>query len=53
MLDNMLFLARTDPASALRQRQELSAAEEVERIADYLKAWPAMQRSASMPREKV
>ncbi|EZI25384.1 heavy metal sensor histidine kinase [Pseudomonas extremaustralis] len=35
MLDNMLFLARTDPASALRQRQELSAAEEVERIADY------------------
>ena len=35
MLDNMLFLARTDPASALRQRQQLSAADEVERIADY------------------
>ncbi|MCF5724227.1 heavy metal sensor histidine kinase [Pseudomonas syringae] len=35
MLDNMLFLARTDPASALRQRQELCAADEVERIADY------------------
>jgi len=35
MLDNMLFLARTDPASALRQRQELDAAEEVERLADY------------------
>ena len=35
MLDNMLFLARTDPASALRQRQELSAAEEVQRLADY------------------
>lgn len=35
MLDNMLFLARTDPASALRQRQELSAADEVARIADY------------------
>ena len=35
MLDNMLFLARTDPASAMRQRQELSAADEVERIADY------------------
>ncbi|TKJ65680.1 two-component sensor histidine kinase [Pseudomonas sp. CFBP13506] len=35
MLDNMLFLARTDPASALRQRQELSAADEVQRIADY------------------
>ncbi|PRA33643.1 heavy metal sensor histidine kinase [Pseudomonas poae] len=35
MLDNMLFLARTDPASALRQRQELNAADEVERIADY------------------
>ncbi|TFY86538.1 HAMP domain-containing protein [Pseudomonas kairouanensis] len=35
MLDNMLFLARTDPASALNQRQELSAADEVERIADY------------------
>lgn len=35
MLDNMLFLARTDPASALRQRQALSAADEIERIADY------------------
>ncbi|WPN96506.1 heavy metal sensor histidine kinase [Pseudomonas sp. MUP55] len=35
MLDNMLFLARTDPASALRQRQALDAAEEVERVADY------------------
>lgn len=35
MLDNMLFLARTDPASALRQRQELDAADEMERIADY------------------
>ncbi len=35
MLDNMLFLARTDPAAALRQRQALSAADEVERIADY------------------
>lgn len=35
MLDNMLFLARTDPASALRQRQELRAADEVERMADY------------------
>ncbi len=35
MLDNMLFLARTDPASALRQRQALSAADEVERIAEY------------------
>ncbi|MFN3359550.1 MAG: heavy metal sensor histidine kinase, partial [Pseudomonas sp.] len=35
MLDNMLFLARTDPASALRQRQALSAEDELERIADY------------------
>ncbi|NVZ21259.1 heavy metal sensor histidine kinase [Pseudomonas costantinii] len=35
MLDNMLFLARTDPSIALRQRQELSAADEVERMADY------------------
>ena len=35
MLDNMLFLARTDPASALRQRQALSATDEVARIADY------------------
>src|SRR5471032_431258 len=35
MLDNMLFLARTDPASALRQRQELNAADEVQRMADY------------------
>jgi len=35
MLDNMLFLARTDPASALRQRQVLSATDEVGRIADY------------------
>ncbi|AZF06326.1 heavy metal sensor histidine kinase [Pseudomonas sp. R5-89-07] len=35
MLDNMLFLARTDPASALRQRQALDASQEVERVADY------------------
>lgn len=35
MLDNMLFLARTDPASALSQRQELDAADEMERMADY------------------
>ncbi|MDR9752662.1 heavy metal sensor histidine kinase [Pseudomonas sp. SZMC_28357] len=35
MLDNMLFLARTDPASALSQRQELDASDEMERIADY------------------
>lgn len=35
MLDNMLFLARTDPAGALHQRQELNAADEVQRIADY------------------
>jgi len=33
--NTMLFLARTDPASALRQRQALDAADEVERIADY------------------
>ncbi|WP_392890153.1 heavy metal sensor histidine kinase [Pseudomonas migulae] len=35
MLDNMLFLARTDPASALSQRQELDAADEMQRMADY------------------
>ncbi|QHF45894.1 two-component sensor histidine kinase [Pseudomonas sp. S35] len=35
MLDNMLFLARTDPVSALRQRQALAAADEIARIADY------------------
>jgi two-component system heavy metal sensor histidine kinase CusS len=35
MLDNMLFLARSDATSALRQRQELHAWDEVERIADY------------------
>jgi two-component system heavy metal sensor histidine kinase CusS len=35
MLDNMLFLARTDPASALSQRQELDAADEMARMADY------------------
>ncbi|MGF0237502.1 heavy metal sensor histidine kinase [Rhodococcus sp. IEGM1300] len=35
MLDNMLFLARTDPSSAMSQRQELDAADEMERIADY------------------
>ncbi|WP_223543252.1 heavy metal sensor histidine kinase [Pseudomonas sp. GL-B-12] len=35
MLDNMLFLARTDPRSALRQRQELDAADEMQRMADY------------------
>ncbi|MVV48371.1 HAMP domain-containing protein [Pseudomonas sp. PB120] len=41
MLDNMLFLARTDPSSALRQRQELGAAEEMERIADYFEGLAA------------
>ena len=41
MLDNMLFLARTDPASALRQRQELDAADEMERIADYFEGLAA------------
>ncbi|WP_445262177.1 heavy metal sensor histidine kinase [Pseudomonas sp. MYb330] len=41
MLDNMLFLARTDPASALRQRQELVAAEEMERMADYFEGLAA------------
>jgi len=41
MLDNMLFLARTDPASALRQRQELNAAEEVERMAEYFEGLAA------------
>lgn len=35
MLDNMLFLARTDPSSALKQRQELDAADEMQRMADY------------------
>ncbi|WPP00816.1 heavy metal sensor histidine kinase [Pseudomonas sp. HR96] len=35
MLDNMLFLARTDPTSALGQRQLLNGKEELERIADY------------------
>ncbi|QJI29994.1 heavy metal sensor histidine kinase [Pseudomonas sp. ADAK18] len=41
MLDNMLFLARTDPASALSQRQELNAAEEVERMAEYFEGLAA------------
>jgi two-component system, OmpR family, heavy metal sensor histidine kinase CusS len=41
MLDNMLFLARTDPASALRQRQELDAADEVQRMADYFEGLAA------------
>ncbi|NWB96490.1 heavy metal sensor histidine kinase [Pseudomonas gingeri] len=41
MLDNMLFLARTDPSSARHQRQELDAAEEVERIADYFEGLAA------------
>jgi len=41
MLDNMLFLARTDPASALSQRQELSAADETERMADYFEGLAA------------
>jgi len=35
MLDNMLFLARTDPSSALRRRQLLDGKEELARIADY------------------
>ncbi|MBK5400961.1 heavy metal sensor histidine kinase [Pseudomonas sp. TH39(2020)] len=41
MLDNMLFLARTDPVSALRQRQELDAADEMERMADYFEGLAA------------
>jgi two-component system heavy metal sensor histidine kinase CusS len=41
MLDNMLFLARTDPASALSQRQELDAADEMQRIADYFEGLAA------------
>ncbi|NWB83976.1 heavy metal sensor histidine kinase [Pseudomonas gingeri] len=41
MLDNMLFLARTDPSSARQQRQELDAAEEVERMADYFEGLAA------------
>ena len=41
MLDNMLFLARTDPASALRQRQELGALDEMERMADYFEGLAA------------
>lgn len=41
MLDNMLFLARTDPSSALSQRQELDAAEEMERMADYFEGLAA------------
>ena len=41
MLDNMLFLARTDPASALSQRQELDAADEMERMADYFEGLAA------------
>lgn len=35
MLENMLFLARTDPEAALRQCQTLDAGSEIERIADY------------------
>ncbi|MGY2441280.1 heavy metal sensor histidine kinase [Pseudomonas sp. SDO52101_S400] len=41
MLDNMLFLARTDPASALSQRQELDACDEMQRIADYFEGLAA------------
>lgn len=41
MLDNMLFLARTDPASALSQRQELDAADEMARMADYFEGLAA------------
>jgi two-component system heavy metal sensor histidine kinase CusS len=35
MLDNMLFLARTDPAAAMSQRQFLDVADEVERMSEY------------------
>lgn len=35
MLDSMLFLARTDPTSALDHRQLLDGKEELERIASY------------------
>lgn len=41
MLDNMLFLARTDPGSARDQRQELGAADELERVADYFEGLAA------------
>ncbi|WP_409316732.1 heavy metal sensor histidine kinase [Pseudomonas sp. KCJK9016] len=41
MLDNMLFLARTDPATALSQRQELDAGDEMQRIADYFEGLAA------------
>jgi len=41
MLDNMLFLARTDPATALSQRQELNAGDEMQRIADYFEGLAA------------
>ncbi|NVZ24321.1 heavy metal sensor histidine kinase [Pseudomonas gingeri] len=41
MLDNMLFLARTDPGSARDQRQELNAADELERVADYFEGLAA------------
>ncbi|KAA0968812.1 heavy metal sensor histidine kinase [Pseudomonas sp. ANT_H12B] len=47
MLDNMLFLARTDPASALSQRQELDAADEMERMADYFEG-PAADAGISI-----
>src|SRR5471030_380479 len=41
MLDNMLFWAQTDPASALRHRQELDAADEMEHMADYFEGLAA------------
>lgn len=41
MLDNILFLARTDPGSARDQRQELGAADELERVADYFEGLAA------------
>ncbi|KIH82724.1 heavy metal sensor histidine kinase [Pseudomonas batumici] len=41
MLDNMLFLARTDPGSARDQREELDAADELGRVADYFEGLAA------------
>lgn len=50
MLDNMLFLARTDPASAMQQGQVLSMAQEARRIADYFEG-PAADRGMHIEAE--
>lgn len=52
MLDNMLFLARTDPSAALLQRQSLDVGDEIDRVASYFEG-PAADVGISIRAEGV